>query len=320
MAIDILSLNIPEATLIRSSNVQSPTRVKIDELKAKLQKAKENGEVKDLLQLSSTGQEKAATVAKTDNVRKTDYAVDAFFRKDMPKIQNEDGTYSVGGVSFSKEELENARTVMMSAGEEISAGSGKNSTLDYNNYAQMAIAETAVDQYAKENFNEEQQKVIAKAMKEYNAGLEELQNKTLSDMNAVDNNYGEISYYYGKSNVLDENMADMLNKMKEELSRLTGRQYRKSVAGEVAGTIQTATNTKLINNIKSVFADVDLNDEKSVSDAMKKYQELVRPAYMANGNSSQSVSRILNSDTDRFMQMIENIKRSQAYKHIEVSV
>jgi hypothetical protein len=157
-------------------------------------------------------------------------------------------------------------------------------------------------------------------MKEYNAGLEELQNKTLSDMNAVDNNYGEISYYYGKSNVLDENMADMLNKMKEELSRLTGRQYRKSVAGEVVGTIQTATNTKLINNIKSVFADMDLNDEKSVSDAMKKYQELVRPAYMANGNSSQSVSRILNSDTDRFMQMIENIKRSQSYKHIEVSV
>lgn len=320
MAINILSLNMPEATLIRPTNAPVAYRIDQNKIKADLQRAKENGEVKDLLQLSGVAQEKISSIEKTDSKQKTDYAVDAFFRKDMPKIQNEDGTYSVGGVAFTEDELEKARTVMKAAVNEISAGPGKGTTLDYRDYASMAIAETSVNKFAQENFNEAQQKVIAKAMQEYNEGLEELQENTLSNMTLVKNDYGTLSNYYGLSQVLDQNMADALNKMKDEISRITGRQYTKSVAGVATGVVQTATNTELIYNIKSAFSNLDLNDKASVDGAMKKYQELVKPAYLANAVEPGSINRLLQKDTGAFEQMIEKIKLSQAYKHIDFSV
>lgn len=320
MAINILSLNTPEATLIRPANAPVAYRIDQNKIKADLQRAKENGEVKDLLQLSGAAQEKISSMEKADSRQKTDYSVDAFFRKDMPKIQNEDGTYSVGGVTFTQDELEKARTVMKAAVEEISAGPGKGTTLDYRDYAAMAIAEASVNKFAQENFNEDQQKVIAKAMQEYNEGLEELQEDALSNMTLVKNDYGTLSNYYGLSQVLDQNLADALNKMKDEISKMTGRQYAKSVAGMTTGVVQTATNTKLINNIKAAFSDLDLNDKAAVDSAMKKYQELVKPAYLANGADSRSINRLLQKDTGAFEQMIEKIRLSQAYKHIDFSV
>jgi hypothetical protein len=322
MAIDILSLNIPEATLTRSDNTQ-PVAARLTSEKAKeiLNTAKENGEIKDLLQLSGVEQNQVANLKKSSFERKSDYSVSAFFRADMPKQKNADGTYSISGVDFSEEELVKARTVMKAAVDGISAGSGKNSTLDYRNYAEMEIAESSVNQYAKDNFNEEQQKVIAKAMKEYNAGLEELQQQTLSNMNLVDNHYGEISNYYGKSQIADQNLADAINNLKEKISKVTGQSFRKSEAGEVSGFVQTATNTELINNIKSVFSNIDINDEASVAKAMKQYQELVKPVYRANDPTNPgSVNRMLQSDTNAFTQMIEKIKTSQAYRRIDFSI
>ncbi len=320
MAINILSLNTPEATLIKPANAPISYRIDQNKIKADLQRAKENGEIKDLLQLSGVAQEKISSMKKADNVQRTDYSVDAFFRKDMPKIQNEDGTYSVGGAAFTTEELEKARTVMKAAADEISAGPGKGTTLDYRDYASMAIAEASVNRFAQENFNEDQQKVIAKAMKEYNEGLEELQEDAFSNMKLVKNDYGNLSNYYGLSQVLDQNQADVLNKMKEELSKITGRQYTKSVAGVTTGVVQAATNTELISNVKTVFSDIDLSDKDAVDSAMKKYRALVKPAYLANGADSRSVNRMLQNDTDSFAAMIEKIKLSQAYKHIDFSV
>lgn len=325
MAINILGLNAKEAILVRNQPAMTMRlKVNSDEIKDKIQKAKENGEIKDLLELSGVSENSVLSIKSSADGPKqmtTHYSVDSFFRKDMPRIQNSDGTYSIDNVSFTKEELERARNVMQAAVSEF--GPGKCTMLDYRDHAAFAIAETGVHAYAKENFNEEQQRVMEKAMQEYKAGLLEIQDSYMNNGKTVSNDYGEISKYYGLSPVYDEAMTDALNKMKEELSRITNRPFRPVVAGESSGIVSVATNQELICNISNVFKDVDLNDVDSIKKAISKYNELVKPAYLANGAQTGSVNHMnnwLNHDEDKFMSLIANIRRSQLYKPMDVTV
>lgn len=202
-------------------------------------------------------------------------------------------------------------------------GPGKCTMLDYRDHAAFAIAENSVNAYAKEIFSEEQQRVMNKAMQEYKAGLLEIQNSYINDGKTVSNDYGEISKYYGLSPVFDEAMVDALNKMKEELSRITSRPFKPSVVGEASGIVSVATNQELISNITDVFKGVDLADEDAVKNAISKYNELVKPAYLANGAQAGSVNHInnwLNNDANKFLNLIANIRRSQLYKPMDVSV
>ena len=116
---------------------------------------------------------------------------------------------------------------------------------------------------------------------------------------------------------------DALNKMKEELSRITNRPFKPSVVGEASGIVSVATNQELISNITDVFKGVDLTDEDAVKNAISKYNELVKPAYLANGAQAGSVNHInnwLNNDANKFTSLIANIRRSQLYKPMDVSV
>lgn len=318
MAINILGLNATEATLVKNSSpIRSYRLGNQDEIKNRLNQAKENGEVKDLLQLSGVSSLKINITSNESDPRKTgaDYSVDAFFRKDMPKMQNGNGSYSISGVTFTEDELQKARNYMKAAVAELPGGG----TLEYADYAKMAIAENSVNSFAKDNFSKEQQDVIAIAMKEYNAGLEELQEQILSKDNVVSNNYGELSKYYGKSIKMDQAMVENINKLKEELSRITGRTYKKSEVGDAPGIISSATNSELISNIKDTFSNVDFNDKDAVNDAMKKYRELVRPAYDASGRLLRN-DNSLYDDTNTFAKLIEKMKMSLSATHVDFSV
>ena len=318
MAINILGLNATEATLVKNSSpIRSYRLGNQDEIKNKLNQAKENGEVKDLLQLSGVSSLKINITANESDPRKTgvDYSVDAFFRKDMPKMQNGDGSYSISGVTFTEDELQKARNYMKVTVAELPNGG----TLEYADYAKMTIAENSVNSFAKDNFYKEQQDVIAIAMKEYNAGLEELQEQILSKDNVVSNNYGELSNYYGKSIKMDRAMVENINKLKKELSRITGRTYKKSEVGDAPGIISSATNSELISNIKDTFSNVDFNDKDAVNDAMKNYRELVRSAYDVSGRLMRN-DNLLYDDTNTFTKLIEKMKMSLSATHVDFSV
>ena len=214
-----------------------------------------------------------------------------------------------------EDELQKARNYMKIAVAELPGGG----TLEYADYAKMAIAENSVNSFAKDNFSKEQQDVIAIAMKEYNAGLEELQEQILSKDNVVSNNYGELSSYYGKSIKMDQAMVENINKLKKELSRITGRTYKKSEVGDAPGIISSATNSELISNIKDTFSNVDFNDKDAVNDAMKKYRELVRSAYDVSGRLLRN-DNSLYDDTNAFTKLIEKMKMSFSATHVDFSV
>ena len=319
MAIDIMSLQVPTATLVNSNSAPAVYRVNSDKIREDLQKAKDDGNVKDLLQLSGrTADEINNLKAESpDGVKRIcNYSLDSFFRKDMPQISNSDGSYTIGGVKFTEEELIMARDIMKTVADSISAGAGKNINLDYRNYAEMALAENAVSQFAKNNFDEEKQNVISKAMKEYNAGLMELQDELLSKREYVHNDYGKISDYYGLSRVMTESDAAAINKMKEEIGKLTGGSSHLSKAGDIMGMEQIATNKDLINNISETFRNVDLSDKEAVKNAMNKYQELVRPAYQAI-DKSQAEAR---KETEGFMSMLNKIMANKSYKSVDFMI
>ena len=319
MAINISSLNgieiIPEM-IVRPETAQMFKHT-ADEIRDKFSQAKENGQIVDLLEISGVSQEQLNAMASEDGPKRTgsSYSVASFFRKDMPGLKNGDGSYTIAGVNFSEDELVRARNVMKESVSDLQY----KVTLDYSDYAKMSIAESAVNSFARENFSEEQQNVIAKAMKEYNAGLEERQAKSLSKTNVVDNDYGDLSTYYGKSQVIDQTLADDINKFKDEVSRLTGRKFNKTIAGEAPGIITSATNRELINTIKDTFSNVDMNDNDEVNSVMSRYRELMRPAYKAGGYIERDDSALYR-DTDSFMKMINTLKLSMSSAHVDYSV
>lgn len=319
MAIDIMSLQIPQAKLFNDNPAPVSYRIDAEKVKADLQKAKGNGEIKDLLQLSGRTEDEINKVKaeSPDGVKRIcNYSLDTFFRKDMPQIADADGNYTIGGVKFTEDELIMVRDIMKTATDGISAGAGKNINLDYKNYAEMALAENVVNRFAKNNFSSEKQDVISKAMKEYNAGLLDLQDELLSSREFVHNGYDKISDYYGLSRVMTEGDADILNKMKEELSQYSGGKSVFSKAGDIMGFEQIATNKDLINNITDIFRNVDLSDKTAVGNAMNKYQELVRPAYKAISKPQAEAKK----ETQGFMSMLNKFMSNASYKSVDFVV
>lgn len=319
MAINISALNgveiIPEM-IVRPETAEM-FKHDTAEIKDKFALAKENGQIVDLLEISGISQEQLNAMASESGPKRTgsSYSLASFFRKDMPGLKNGDGSYTIAGVKFSEDELVRARNVMKESVSDLQY----KVTLDYSDYAKMSIAESSVNSFAKDNFSEEQQTVIARAMKEYNAGLEERQAKSLSKPNVVNNDYGELTKYYGKSQVIDQSLANELNRLKGEISKLTGLKFNQTVADKAPGIITSATNKELINSIKDTFYNVDLNDKDAVNSAMNKYRELMRPAYKAGGYIERDDSALYR-DTDSFMKMIDALKLSMSSQHVDLSV
>lgn len=315
---DIHHLSARETTLVKPDTVNNAYKIMSNQIKKDIQNAKDSGQIKDLLQLSGVQSE---NVMAMPSLKRTeiDYSFEAFFRKDMPQMKNGDGTYRVGKVKFTEEELQRARNMFSAAYQGINGSNGQKLTLDYKDYASMKLAENAISRYAKENFSEEQQTVLLNAMKEYNAALEKNQAEYISDSSFVENHYKDISDYYGLSHVLDENETKALNNLKKELGKVTGKTYTEAVAGSYTGTTQIATNKDLIDSIKSLFEDVDLSDEEAMKSVWKQYYDLVKPAYLAYGMDDRQVNKVIRQDTDTFKNLIDKIKAMQQ-KSIHYSI
>lgn len=325
MAINLLSLNCSEATLVRPENQPAVYRLNADKMKENWEQLK--SESKDLIQISreSASYESSVSLEELKNLGELNqnycnYSSDVFFQKNMPQITT-DGSYMVGGVNFSKDELEQCRMVMKTAVDGIDCGIGKNTNIDYKNYAQMGIAVSSVKTFASENLTEEQAAVVNRAMQEYNEALINLEKETLSGSNYVDSKYADFSDYYGKERVLGDSEIDAINKLKEQLSRITGRYYAPSQKGMTA-VVQSATNQELIDEITDLFSDLDCMDEQSVNIATEKYKELMKPAYVAYGMNDMhgSLAKILNEDVSKFKSQISNMLMAVKYHATDYSV
>lgn len=318
---NLFSLQATSATLIKSNSSNYNFKLDKNKLKNDVDNLKKEGKIKDLLSVSENLQGNITELNTNEGVKRfSNYSTDVFFTKDFPTEAVSEGNYEINSVKFTQEELTDLRRVMQATVNSIGVGIGKNINIDYINYAQMAIAENSVNQYAKENFNEAQQKVIAKAINSYNSALEKMQRDFLNNDTFVQNDYGELSDYYGLSKVLTQEDANALNQLKNELGKVTGKKYPLSKAGDATGIVQIATNDALIENIKDIFSKLDLTDEAAVNSALEKYQELMKPAYLASGTEKKDINKRLNSDTSILQNMLKSISSVQRYTQINYSI
>ena len=312
MAIDLRTLNYSEATLKpRDPRIQTSYRVDPEKIKEKLVTAKEEGAIRDIVQISG----------KTDDVKNlsdnmkpgvySNYSVSAFFTKDGPTVKTGDN-FLVSGVAFSEEDMAKARSVMKAAVNGIDAGPGKNTNLDYRTYAQMEIAQGGVAQFAKDNFTEEQQAVINKAMQEYNDALVDWEKSHQGE--TVTNFDKNTSVFYGKSKVLTDGDKEAIKKIAKEFADKLGTTVKnedKIVKDPVV--VPSATNKEKIDEVRNVFKNMDFKDTASIDNAMNLYKELMTPVNKAyGGNASQDVAG--------FMSMIKNIGMVHSYKSLDVSL
>lgn len=325
MAINLFSLDKPETTLVRQPIQPLSYKLNADKIKENWEQIK--SESKNLGQISTEGVSYESSVSLEglkhvgELVRNyCNYSSDVFFQKNMPSVST-DGNYLIGGVTFSKEELEQCRVVMRAASNSIGCGIGKNTNIDYKNYAEMSIAESSVKAYAREHLSEEQATVVINAMQEYNEALIDMERQTLNSKDYVESEYEGLSEYYGKARVLSDGEIDAINKLKEEMSRITGRYYAPSVKGATAG-VQSATNEDLKSKITDLFTDMDVTDEQSVNTTVEKYKELMRPAYIAYGmnDTHGSLTKVLNQDAVNFKQQISNLLMVANYHATDYSV
>lgn len=314
MAISLFGWNAVELTaedLLRPEAKPETYRVDKDKFKNNWENIKNDSknllQVSDSVKISIEGLKSAGELKRNSH----NYSLEAFYRKDMPKITT-NGGYMVGGAMFSEEELEQCRMVLKTAVDGIGCGIGKGTSIDYKNYAQMGLAVSSVRAYAGENLTEEQAAVVNKAMQEYNEALINFEKETLSKQGFVDSDSSIFSEYYGKEVELDENEINWMNRFKKELKQMTGQHFEPTQKG-VKAYIQSATNHKLIDEIMGLFSNVDSTSEASVDAAIRKYGELIAPARIAFGMQPDRIEGALQEDTAGFKKQIADILLAAEY-------
>ena len=316
MAIDLTTLNTTEIIPQKVYNLnnsykadQNKIRENWEEKKATaidlIEESKKNGTYRESASLEGTGVS-GLTAGKGAYCN---YSLDAFFRKDMPLLSDDNGNFTVGGATFTREELEECRAVMKAAVDGIGCGIGKNSSIDYRNYAEMEIAAGGVRAYASENLTEKQAAVVNKAMKEYNDALIKHEKDTLERAGTIDISGSDVSKYYGKAQPIPKEMLDRIHSFNSN-SKLN--------SGDV-GTIQFATNEDLISKIRDMFSKLDYSDSSSLDTVSEKYKEYITPAKMSLGVSSANgyLSQALNQDILGFQSLFKNMMNVIRYRSID---
>lgn len=155
-----------------------------------------------------------------------------FMNRGLPSL-DDNMVFWIEGVSFSKKEYEECRSVI----DQASGLLGGAVTLDYMDHAVIGLAYNAVRTYAEENLTWAQKQVIEQSMTAY------LDSRILYEQGFFEN-HGIIRDNDKYHNVLD----------KETGSRCT-----------------SATNEGAIEALRTIFGEVDLRDQKAVDEAYRKY-------------------------------------------------
>lgn len=178
---------------------------------------------------------------------------------------NSKDTYRIDGVDFTSDEARKAVDVIHQA---VSAMPPAGSVLHYQDYAKMGLAVAMVNQYSKENLNEEQAKVMDKAACDWANYVIEAQTGTLKR----DGWYEDPSDNY-------------FNKRKE----ITVNGV-KSIT-----TLDSASNQSMIRTIFDTYAKLNPRDKSAVEKANNTLYNLLLQAYRPTSGkgAEQVVSRLM---------------------------
>lgn len=162
---------------------------------------------------------------------------------------NSKDTYKIDGVDFTCDETRKAVDVIHQA---MSAMPSAGGVLHYQDYAKMGLAVAMVNQYSKENLNEEQAKVMDKAVCDWANYVIEIQTQRLK----------REGWYEDPSD-------NYFNKRKE--ITVNGQ---KSIT-----TLDSASNQSMIRTIFDTYAKLNPRDKSAVEKANNTLYNLLLQAY-----------------------------------------
>lgn len=228
----------------------------------------------------------------------------SFFLDSAASVANDDGTYTVDGVSFAKKEFEHSCAVLQAA----VSGIETSGTIDYINYAQMSIANNAIQAYGEANLSEDQADVLCRAMQEYIDAVISTEGKILSDGSYITSGAGDSSEYYCIQKTYSDVERKAINDLIDEMNRVSGRN-KAHVGSDFTARVASATNQTLIQRMSNLFTEIDLADSVAVDSAMEQYKTLMEPVYLASGinNEHGALTRVLNSNANKLSAMINRI-------------
>ena len=242
---------------------------------------------------------------------------DSPFLSDAIPTANTDETYIVDGISFTKHELTQCHRVMQAA----TSGIETNGTVDYINYAQISIANRAIQSFSNENLSQEQAVVLARAMQNYTKDLLAMQDKLLSGNGYIASNSGEVSAYYGIQKTYSDTEIKAINDLIDEMNRISGGS-KAYVGSAFTSTVASATNQSVIDNISNLFAGTDLSDSVAIEQAMAQYKAIMSPVYLASGinNEHGALTRILDSNVTKLSDLIQRLTLGFRYSTLNISI
>ncbi|MBR2927783.1 MAG: hypothetical protein IKC24_01340 [Oscillospiraceae bacterium] len=222
-------------------------------------------------------------------------------------VANSEGNYIVDGVLFSKNELAQCRSIMQSA----AAGIETSGTVDYINYAQISIANRAIQTFASENLNKEQATVLTGAMQNYVEDILATEKTLLSGAGYITSYSGECSAYYGTQKSYTDTEIKVINDLIDEMNRVSGSN-KAHVESSFTSTIASATNKSVINSISDLFSTTDLSNSAAIDQVMTQYRSIMTPVYLASGISNEhgSLTRVLDNNVARLSDFISRVMLS----------
>lgn len=225
-----------------------------------------------------------------------------------------DKSYIIDGAEFSSEEIEAVQSVLQNAVSPLSKGQVY---YDYKDYAAMGIAESTVAKYTAENLTEEQAKVVNQSLSGYISNLLDKQTEWIESECHYDDtdgvgDTGEMNTYYGVRHNIPQKYLDEMRNFVLNSKNLPQDVKNTLVAnidatGRTGGIIYCASNKGLAENVRGLFAEIDVTDADQLSKAFKQYKSMMTAAYKAVG-FGRTTNDMLNNDTNSFTKQISNMK------------
>lgn len=227
-------------------------------------------------------------------------------------------TYNVDGVTFSNEEMKSCKEVVKNA---LSVLPIKGSDLDYEDYAMMGIAQNMVDAYGKENLTKEQAEVLNQSVEAYINELiqaeKDRQNSSgcfIDETDYIGPNGNLNEYYAVRTKMSDEAVASLKSQLTSNLPENTRKTLLANLehAQSVGSVVQSASNSQLADRIRTLFHNMNLNDNLEIADVYEQYREIMTPVYNAfgveNNFNNNSLTNVLEQDVQRFSLQIANAR------------
>lgn len=228
----------------------------------------------------------------------------AFFSS-ATTISKDSQDYMINGVKFSEEEYSKAKSVLSAAAESLGIGIGKNTDIDYRNYAEMALAGKAIDTWCHDNLTDEQSEIVSDAFKMHTSVLKSRQGILVNSGRFTGELETTESYYGVKSIVSQEVMDTITSKFSKNYPKLTG--LKKITSSDRTAMTHIATNQNLIKELEKAFSAVDLNSVDPLQELKSIYSKMMQPSFVECGLKPESQDNMVNFAFDSFNNILDRI-------------